>query len=76
MRIALLAFTLLLASGAAAQPSEKDPGSAQLYSVVLPGGGQLYSGETLKGGVILVGAGVGLAAAATALPKLGEDFQP
>lgn len=75
MRTLLLAFALLFASGAAAQPSEKDPGSAQLYSVVVPGGGQIYSGETLKGGVILVGVGVGLGAAAAAVPKLSQDSQ-
>lgn len=75
MRALALIAAVLVASGVAAQPAPKDPGSAQLYSVVVPGGGQFYSGETVKGAVLLVGVGVGLGAAATALPELREDFQ-
>ena len=76
MRIPFLLAALFLSAGAAAQPSAKDPGQAQLYSVVLPGGGQFYTGETVKGAVILAGVGGGLAAAAAALPRLQDDFQP
>jgi hypothetical protein len=36
----------------------KDPGTATLIGVVVPGGGQLYAGETKKG-LILLGTGVG-----------------
>lgn len=36
----------------------KDPGTATIMSVIIPGGGHLYSGETKKGAMIL-GVGVG-----------------
>ena len=39
MRAPLLALSVFLATPAAAQPTPKDPGRAQLYSVVVPGGG-------------------------------------
>lgn len=37
----------------ARQANYKDPGTATLYSVGLPGGGQLWAGETTKGALIL-----------------------
>jgi len=58
----LIIAVLLLAVAAPARAQQhperyKDPGTATLLSVVIPGGGQLYSGETGKGAAIL---GVGL----------------
>ena len=76
MRAPLLALSVFLATPAAAQPTPKDPGRAQLYSVVVPGGGQFYTGETVKGAAIFAGVGGGLVAAATALPQLQADLQP
>ncbi|OZC04363.1 hypothetical protein [Rubricoccus marinus] len=72
MRCLLLALSLLLASGAAAQ-SPKEPVRAQLYSFMAPGGGQFYAGETVKGAVLLAGAVVGLAVAATEIDDLTRN---
>ena len=58
MRFFLFALALFV-TDAAAQDS-KDPGTAQLYSFVVPGGGQFYSGETLKGAVLVTGVVGGL----------------
>jgi hypothetical protein len=41
----------------APQVGYKDPGTATLFSVVVPGGGQIYSGETQKG-LLLMGGGL------------------
>lgn len=62
-RIGLFAaiFTVACASPAAAQQNPagyKDPGTATLIGVLVPGGGQMYSGETQKG-VMLLGIGLG-----------------
>src|SRR5689334_23319578 len=56
---ALAAVMMLLPFAANAQqrdPSYRDPGTATIYSVVLPGGGQLYSGETTRGLILLGGS--------------------
>jgi len=63
MVLALLcAFPFIAAPARAQQASHpagfKDPGTATLLSVVIPGGGQLYSGETRKG-LTLLGVGMG-----------------
>lgn len=72
MRYLLLALSLLLASGVAAQ-SPREPGTAQLYSFVVPGGGQFYAGETAKGAVLLTGVAVGLTVAVSEIDDLMED---
>jgi opacity protein-like surface antigen len=60
--LAAAVAALLFARPAAAQQQiqpvgYKDPGTATIMSVIIPGGGHLYSGETKKGAMIL---GVGL----------------
>jgi hypothetical protein len=62
-RIATLFFVFFLAAAGQASAQQraqgfKDPGTATILSVVIPGGGQFYSGETGKGAVIL-GVGMG-----------------
>lgn len=69
LSLAAVAAALLFARPAAAQerPSGyKDPNTALLVSVLVPGGGHLYSGETKKGLTIL-GVGVGGLILGTAL---------
>lgn len=39
-------------------PAAKDPGTATLIAVLVPGGGHMYSGETSRG-LLLFGVGVG-----------------
>ena len=62
MKVLLTVVMLALPIAASAQraastdPSFRDPGTATIYSVVLPGGGQLYSGETGRGLMMLVGS--------------------
>jgi hypothetical protein len=58
---AALSVLAAAAPAAAQQPhvqNFKDPGTATVLSVVVPGGGQFYSGETGKGAAIL-GVGMG-----------------
>lgn len=65
----LAVLLLVMAPAARAQQRAeqyKDPGTATLLSVVIPGGGQLYSGETGKGAAIL-GVGLGSLLVGTAL---------
>jgi len=62
---ALAALMILLPFAANAQqkdPSYRDPGTATIYSVVLPGGGQLYSGETTRGLMLLGGSSAAILA--------------
>jgi hypothetical protein len=61
----IIALVVLLCAAAAPVRAQtpppvgyKDPGTATLLSVVVPGGGQLYSGETNKG-LMLLGGGMG-----------------
>ena len=61
----IIALVVLLCAAAAPVRAQtpppvgyKDPGTATLLSVVVPGGGQLYSGETNKG-LMLLGGGLG-----------------
>lgn len=61
----IIALVVLLSAAAAPLRAQtpppvgyKDPGTATLLSVVVPGGGQLYSGETNKG-LMLLGGGLG-----------------
>ncbi|GAB5533774.1 MAG: hypothetical protein Rubg2KO_00230 [Rubricoccaceae bacterium] len=70
---ALLLFLAPLAAAAQPVASPKSERTATTLSLVAPGGGQLYSGETVKGGLLLVGALGGLAVAANELPALAED---
>jgi hypothetical protein len=61
----------LLGSSAKAQQAIppagfKDPGTATLLSVVVPGGGQLYSGDMRKG-LTLLGVGLGGVTIGTAM---------
>ncbi|HEU0302715.1 MAG TPA: hypothetical protein VFR37_24855 [Longimicrobium sp.] len=42
----------------APQPGYKDPGTAMLVGVLVPGGGHMYAGETQKG-LMLLGVGLG-----------------
>jgi hypothetical protein len=70
-RIAFIAglAALLFARPAAAQQHPvgyKDPNTATIISVIVPGGGHLYSGETTKGAMIL-GVGLGGLVLGTAL---------
>lgn len=63
MVLPLLCAFLFIAAPARAQQATppagyKDPGTATLLSVVIPGGGQLYSGDTRKG-LTLLGVGLG-----------------
>lgn len=54
-------------AGAQQQPAGyKDPSTATIMSVIIPGGGHLYSGETTKGAMIL-GVGLGGLVLGTAL---------
>lgn len=67
----LLCACLLGSASAKAQQaippaSFKDPGTATLLSVVVPGGGQLYSGDTRKG-LTLLGIGLGGLTVGTAM---------
>jgi hypothetical protein len=50
----------------------KDPGTATILSVVIPGGGQFYSGETGKGAMIL-GVGMGGLIVGSALTASSND---
>lgn len=56
-----------------APPDARSERTATTLALLVPGGGQLYAGETVKGGLLLVGAMGGLAVAANELPKLAED---
>lgn len=61
--LSLFCACMLVAAPAHAQQATppigyKDPGTATLMSVVVPGGGQLYSGDTRKG-LTLLGVGLG-----------------
>lgn len=63
MVLPLLCAFLFIAAPARAQQATppagyKDPGTATLLSVVIPGGGQLYSGDMRKG-LTLLAVGVG-----------------
>ncbi len=63
------AAALLCVRPAAAQQHPagyKDPSTATIMSVIVPGGGHLYSGETRKGAMIL-GVGLGGLVLGTAL---------
>ena len=68
--LSLLTLLLAAAPTLRAQPSPDArpvrPVTATVLSVVVPGGGQLYAGETVKGGLILVGVGAALTAGTTA----------
>lgn len=67
--LAVAAAALLCVRPAAAQQQPagyKDPGTATIMSVIVPGGGHLYSGETKKGAIIL-GVGLGGLVLGTAL---------
>lgn len=71
MRLCLIAAAAVLcAHPATAQQQNplgyKDPGTATLISVLVPGGGQMYSGETRKGATLL-GIGLGGLVLGTAL---------
>lgn len=61
---ALLAFPCLLSAqtNSSAAPGYRDPGTATIYAVVLPGGGQLYSGETGRGLLLLGGSSAAILA--------------
>ncbi|MEW6051132.1 MAG: hypothetical protein AB1644_08755 [Candidatus Zixiibacteriota bacterium] len=52
--------------------SAKSPGSALLYSILVPGGGQLYNGETGKGLLQMGAAVVGVVLFISYLPS--SDF--
>ena len=69
-RLSLLALLLAAAPTLRAQPTADArpvrPGTATVLSVIVPGGGQIYAGETVKGGLILVGVGAALTAGTTA----------
>lgn len=58
----VLALVCAVSTPAAAQqaagPGYKDPGTAMIVSVLIPGGGQLYSGETGRG-LTIMGVGLG-----------------
>ncbi|MGH7713095.1 MAG: hypothetical protein ACREOG_17525 [Gemmatimonadaceae bacterium] len=58
----LIAFTELPAQLRRGDPGFKDPTTALVLEIVVPGGGHLYSGETAKG-VLLLGGSVGAATA-------------
>lgn len=64
MRIVIAAVLVLLAAAPAhaqtATPPAgyKDPGTAMLIGLLVPGGGQMYAGET-KRGVTILGVGMG-----------------
>ena len=65
--VVLVCIAATPALAQAPQAGYKDPGTATLLSVVVPGGGQIYSGETQKGLLLLGGglAGLVLGAAMT-----------
>ncbi len=44
----------------------KDPGTATLFSLILPGGGQLYAGERGRGALMFLGAAAGVGMAVSA----------
>lgn len=69
-----LAVTALPARAQQAAPpvGYKDPGTATLLSVVVPGGGQLYAGDT-KRGLTLLGVGMGGLALGTAMTVGSAD---
>lgn len=76
-RITLSCLALLLATATQASAQQrpqgfKDPGTATILSVVIPGGGQFYSGETGKGAMIL-GVGMGGLIVGSALTASSSD---
>lgn len=60
--VALLSLLPFAAKAQQKDPSYRDPGTATIYSVVIPGGGQLYSGETTRGLLLLAGSSAALLA--------------
>jgi len=77
----LSALLIVMPAVAAAQgikpdPSYRDPGTATIYSVVLPGGGQLYSGETKRGLAMLVGSGAAVLAGTALSSPATCDYDP
>lgn len=80
----VLLFAVLSAGTAHAQSTQpsgyKDPGTAMIISVLIPGGGQIYSGETQRGltllGIGLGGLVVGTAISASSTADGDTNFAP
>jgi hypothetical protein len=76
LALALAALTAAATPAAAQRATPpvgfKDPGTATLIGVLVPGGGQIYAGETKKG-LTLLGVGVGGLVVGTAMTVSSGD---
>jgi hypothetical protein len=77
--LSFLTLLLAVAPTLRAQPTSDarpvSPSAATALSVIVPGGGQIYAGETVKGGLLLVGTGVAIAAG-TAASYAASEHEP